>query len=389
MINKPKTRILHVLHGLPIGGAELLLVNYIKALGTDEYDHFVFSFGADGPVRKILEDLGVPVHLANDRDTIRHPIRFVRELSLLIFNLIFYIRTNDIDLIQSHTGHSNELAMLVGKICKVPTFPTIHSTKPFLRSKSRLRIGAILLNLIDHILFRSADQIISVSFELSSLIQQKYGVGDSKILVLKNGICEDDKSQTILSEKDYILFPRSKFNVIAVGRLVSLKSFNTLIESALYIKKKGYENFNIVIVGDGPDYQRLNSLINDYGLQNHVKLYGLSNNVVSLLKTSNAFVIPSKYEGLSMAMIEAMACELPIIASNAPGLRDHIHHNKNGLLFPVQDASALADTIYLLAHEEELQKKLSKASKEQFEKHYNMKKNIELLVRLFKRYNSK
>ena len=85
-------------------------------------------------------------------------------------------------------------------------------------------------------------------------------------------------------------------------------------------------------------------------------------------------------------MIEAMACGLPIIASDVRGLKDYITDNENGLLFNVSDQKDLADKISQLATNENLRKKLSEGARKSFECHYDMRQNIKALDKLFKEY---
>lgn len=69
-----KIRILHIVNGLGVGGAEVLLLHYIKGLGTEEYDHFVYYFGSDGPIRGKIEALGVPVYKGKKRIASKTPL---------------------------------------------------------------------------------------------------------------------------------------------------------------------------------------------------------------------------------------------------------------------------------------------------------------------------
>jgi glycogen synthase len=111
----------------------------------------------------------------------------------------------------------------------------------------------------------------------------------------------------------------------------------------------------------------------------------LVRNLLNFLKNKRIHFIQSRYEGLSIAMIEAMACGLPIIASDAPGLRNFVNHEENGLLFPVQDYKALAKHIRLLATDKRKKAGLSRSARQSFEVEYDMRRNIKLLDRLFRR----
>jgi glycosyltransferase involved in cell wall biosynthesis len=109
---------------------------------------------------------------------------------------------------------------------------------------------------------------------------------------------------------------------------------------------------------------------------------------MGLMKASDIFVMPSRYEGISIAMIEAMACGLPIVTSNAPGLRTYIKQGQNGLLFPVEDHKALAKCILKLAEDRNMRAKLSLGARESFDSEFDMRRNIKYLDIFFRQYTA-
>ena len=113
---------------------------------------------------------------------------------------------------------------------------------------------------------------------------------------------------------------------------------------------------------------------------------GFRDDVHDLMRKSDIFVMPSRYEGLSIAMIEAMANGLPVVASDVPGLRTHIRHGYDGLLFPVEDHKAMAKCIIQLSADKKLRTLLSLGARESFEKEYDMRKNIKSLELLIREY---
>jgi len=380
-----RIRLLHLVNRLGVGGAEVLLLHYINALGTEEYDHYVYYFGADGPIRQKIEGLGIPVHMGKNRDSIKHPIRFGMSLIFLIKDLLSFIRSKRIQIIQSHLGQANQIAVAVGKLAMVPAFPTVHSTMPFLDTRGCWDPRVHLVKIVNAFTYRSADSVLAVSQKIKSIIRQMYGLENSKLLVLKNGILvENTLSNCADIEKE---FPESagKLKLIALGRLVPLKCFDVLVRAAAEVVKQGLHNLLVLIAGDGRERSRLTDLIRDLDLENHVKLLGLRHDVMDLMQACDLFVLPSRYEGLSIAMIEAMACGLPIIASDAPGLRDHIKTEQNGLLFPVENHKALAERILQLANDKELRYSLSCGAKRSFEREYDMRENIKPLDILFRK----
>ena len=187
-----KIRLLHLVQTLGMGGAEILLVQYIKSLGQKDYDHFVYCFGSDGPVREKIEALGVPVHMGRRRALIKQPVRFISSILYLVIDLILYIRKKRIQIIQSHLGHSNKLAILVGKLSGVPAFPTIHNTMEFVDRRNKWDFRVYLNKSVDWLIFQMADQILVVSQEIKEIVHRRFKIKNSKIMVLKNGIVFDN-----------------------------------------------------------------------------------------------------------------------------------------------------------------------------------------------------
>ena len=380
-----KIRLLHLVSSLIIGGAEVALLQYIQALGMEHYDHYVYSFGHDGPLRKKIEALGVPVYFGPKRASIKRPVKFGLSVVLLVRNLLNFLKNKRIQVIQSHLGQANQLALLVSKLSGIPAFPTVHSTNPFEDRRSKWDPRVYLIKTVNALIYRLASRVVTVSREIKDIMQKSYGLGDSKILVLKNGIVfKDNLAELGQIEKE---FPGStnKLKLIAVGRLVPLKCFDILIRAVAEIVNAGYDVLAL-IAGEGEKRLSLEKLVRDLGVGCYVKLLGLRHDVIELMKDSDIFVIPSRYEGLSIAMIEALACGLPIIASDAPGLRDFINHEQNVLLFPVHDYKALAERILILANDKMKRAELSRGARQSFEREYDMRHNIKPLDSLFRRY---
>jgi len=383
---KNKIHLLHLVHGLSTGGAEMALFHYINALGNDNYNHYVYCFGPDGPVRQKIESLGVPVCLGKKRASIKQPFRFIFSSIALIQDLIYFIKNKRIQIIQSHSGQANQLGVAIGKLSGLPSFPTVHSTMAFKNPGSKWDLRFYLRKAVNGIIYRVAEKVLAVSQEIKEIVKRKYQLNDAKVMVLKNGIVFDNNiSKTADLENEFPWF-RAKLKIIAVGRLVGLKGYDVLFNAIAEIVNQGFEDVFVLVAGEGEERPRLEELIRRLNLQRFIKILGLRHDILNLMAFSDIFVMASRYEGLSIAMIEAMACGLPIIASNSPGLSAHIEHEKNGLLFPSMDYKTLAELILKLANDKTLRTKLSLGAKNSFKTEYDMHQNILPLTKLFKKY---
>ena len=171
-----KINILHLVFGLGMGGAEIMLTHYIKALGKEKYNHYVYCFGNNGPLKEKIEALGVNVYVGKNIESIKYPIRFTKNIFLLMRDLLKYIRKKKIQIIQSHLRYANHIAIIFGKLSSVPAFPTIHNTRDFFDRRNIFDPRIIFIKFVDEVLFRFADRIIAVSTEIKTIIKKKLNI---------------------------------------------------------------------------------------------------------------------------------------------------------------------------------------------------------------------
>lgn len=147
--------------------------------------------------------------------------------------------------------------------------------------------------------------------------------------------------------------------VAAMGRLTAQKGFDLLI-SAFAGAVRTNPAWRLVILGDGPQRDQLILLARSFQVQEKVSLPGILKNPFSLLRQADIFVLPSRYEGFPNALLEAMACGLPVVSFDCPsGPADIIRHGVDGLLVPAQNVDALARAMAALMNDEKWRSRLS------------------------------
>ena len=387
-IKTQKINILQLVSGLGIGGAEILVSLYIEALGGEKYNHYVYCFGNNGPVKEKLEGSGASVHIGRKRHSIRNPIKFLISIILLIKDILKFIKINHINIIQSHLQHANQLAIAVGKISGIPAFPTIHNTMEFIDRRNYYDPRVILIKFVNEVSFRIADRIITESNEIKEIVKKKFRVEEYKITVLKNGLIINENKCKNLYKKNNVFPPKCGLKILAVGRLTHQKAMEVLIKATYHLVENGMKDFIVIIVGEGEQRILLEKMIEELSIQKYIRLVGIRDDVKDLMKEADIFVLPSRYEGLSVAMIEAMSCGLPIIASDAPGINPYIINGVNGLLFPIEDHNELSKNIIELANNKQLRKKLSVEGKKYFNSEFDMLKNISSFEKLIEEHVS-
>ena len=176
--------------------------------------------------------------------------------------------------------------------------------------------------------------------------------------------------------------------LIAAGRLEPQKGFDSLLGAFASIANY-LECWNLVILGEGPQRSTLELLARDLKIYKRVRFLGKVHNPHDYMRRARMFVLSSRFEGFPNALCEAMACGLPVIATDCPsGPRELINGGTAGMLVPVDDVDALACAIKRLASDESLRRKLGESAKhvsERFGVERIMKEWDELLYEVIER----
>lgn len=153
--------------------------------------------------------------------------------------------------------------------------------------------------------------------------------------------------------------------IIGVGRLEEQKDFKTLIK-AFAIFRHSNNNFKLMIYGDGPQKQELIDFVKVLKIEDSVIFSGFIDNIYEEMAKSKIFVLTSKFEGISNALMEAMALGLPSISTDCPiyGSRSLIKHGENGFLVDIGDYEKIAYYLTLLANDNVIYENVSRQSRD-------------------------
>ena len=175
----------------------------------------------------------------------------------------------------------------------------------------------------------------------------RLGVKRSKIAHIPNGIDTVrfkpvSPERKALAKQKIGVDPAGRL-IVSVGRLTRQKSFETLIRALAGLSDR--QDWQTFILGQGSEHDFLTAEIKKYGLEQRVIITLESNDIRRYLSAADIFVLPSRWEGVSNALLEAMSSGLACIASDIPGSNEVINHGSNGLLFETDNHGALAETI--------------------------------------------
>ena len=186
---------------------------------------------------------------------------------------------------------------------------------------------------------RGCNKIVVVNKEVKSYLGS-IKIPEEKTAYIPNGI--DIKNFRPASPRERSaaikrLYFEQRRTCLFVGRLDRLKGCETLIDAWATLSASVRAGCRLVIVGDGPFRAQVEKKIDDHGLQDSVRLEGMQEDVLQYYWAADLLVLPSEEEGLSNVLLEAMACGLPVLATNVGGACDFITHGSNGWLFEGRD----------------------------------------------------
>lgn len=173
--------------------------------------------------------------------------------------------------------------------------------------------------------------------------------------------------------------------LLSVGRLTPAKGQLLLLQACAGLAREG-TRFDLTLVGDGPDRDRLESAVRQHQLAHCVRFTGALNHaeVRAELARADAFVLPSLAEGIPVVLMEAMASGLPCITSPVNGIPELIEHGRSGLLAAPGDVQALAEQLRRVIADATLRQRLALAGRDQVERAFNLDANVERLAAIFR-----
>ncbi len=197
-------------------------------------------------------------------------------------------------------------------------------------------------NIIGHAL-RHCDAVFAVSDDLKRKVAT-LGVPDSNIFVVRNGINKDIFNQLNKAEcRKRIGLPLDKTIVLFVGNLVEVKSVETLVGAFAGLRVDAL----LVLVGDGPLEETLRAKVKDLGIEDRVIFAGRNTHdaIPIYMNACDIFCLPSRNEGCPNVVLEAMACGVPIVATNVGGIPELVNDSKLGILVAPENSRSLADAL--------------------------------------------
>ena len=322
-------KILFVITGLGVGGAEKIVTSLADALADQGHELVIAYLNGEALVTPKNHSIQlVNLNLNSPKDALFSSIK-LRKL----------IKAFEPDVLHSNLVHANILSRLIRVVAPVPKLITsAHNTN----EESRLRMLA----------YRMTDKLTDISTNVSqeavdAFIDQK-AVKSGRMINLHNSI--STKEFTFSNSNRIRLRNELKINnntqlLLAVGRLNEQKDYPNLLSAFAHLVNNIEKDIKLAIVGDGPLKDNLNELSRDLEIENKVMFLGIRKDIPALMSAADTFVLSSAWEGFGLVVAEAMSCERVVVATDCGGVKEVV--GAAGFLVPPKDSLKLADALQI------------------------------------------
>jgi glycosyltransferase involved in cell wall biosynthesis len=373
-----KIRVLQLIDGFAVGGAERVVSTLSKNIDRTSFDVFPFALYRSGPFFDELQMAGMgPRVLGLRRRSILSGPLFLADMRKILGVLVALFQDLGIDIVHTHLGDSILLGILAAGRAKGPKVcATIHSIILNERSARWDLRKWCSESILPRVLPR-ADRIVAVSDEVARATAGQLKIPLERLLTIPNGIdgSRFKRERDVATMRQQFGLPTDKVVLVSVGRLRKEKGFPVLLSALKRIPQD--QRPLTIILGDGPDKMDLHRLTTQYGLTESVRFLGNRTDVAEYLQASDIFVMSSLWEGLPIALLEAMACGLPVIVTRVGGNPEVVEEDRSGILVPPGDGESLAQAILRLVNDPAQRTRFSKAAYERIESKFGLKSFVE------------
>ena len=358
-------KILYVITGLGMGGAEHVVVNLADTLDRQGCFVKIIYLTGDALVLPTSDNIDIlPIEMKSYFDFIR-----------AYFKIRLIVRSFEPDVIHSHMFHANIISRLLRLTTGVKKLIcTAHNTN----EGGRLRMLA----------YRLTDKLSTISTNVSdqavASFIKKGAVRKDRMISIANGIDTDVFcfNSNDREEKRSELDIENKKLLLAVGRLDTQKDYPNLLRAISILSRKR-DDFKVFIVGEGPSKTKLHEQVIKLGLDDSIAFLGLRRDVRKLMSAADIYVMSSAWEGLPMVILEAMASELFIVSTDCGGVRQAV--GEAGIIVESKNSTLLAAELdKALSMSNDSRKKFGAAARQRIVNGFSLKNNVESFFKLYR-----
>ena len=365
-----KIKLVQVSHGMGTGGLERVIVTLCRGIDRDRFEPEVVTLKYLGPLADELADIGIRVRLVNSvegRADYVAPFRVARAL-----------RELRADVVHTHNTQPFLEGGLGAVLARTPTL--VHTDHARLYPDKFRYIAA------ERMMAHFAYRVVGVSDETTQALAHHHRISPRKLCTIPNGI--DGKPFEISIDQ------RAKRRELGIegdgpvfgtiGRLVPQKGIDRLLHSMKLVVERR-PDATLVLAGTGNKEDELKALAMTLGIADRVRFLGLRRDVAELLKVFDVYVLSSVWEGLPIALLEALAASCPIVSTAVGGVPTVVTPGVNGELVPAGDAPALANALVELLGDSERLAAYRRGARRMFVERFTIEHMVSAYEKLYTR----
>ncbi len=369
---KRPMKILDIRDTHEIGGPGKTILETYRAIDSARFSLHLAVFMvrnqlAETPFVAAARELGMPVHVIRG---------FNQYDPRVIWRLAHLVRALGIDVVHAHEVQSDVIAYLASKFHRVPTITTAHG---WIATRRRARI----LIALDKIVMRGLDRVIAVSGLIRSELIAS-GVHPDRVWLLHNAIVVERYVRT--GQRGFLAEllgrPLSGPVIASIGRLSREKGHADLVDALGIVAAQGC-TFTAVLAGDGPERRALTERVRGLGLHETVHFPGYVSQPDRVLEETDLMVLPSHTEGLPNAALEAMAMEVPVLATRVGGTPEVVSDGETGRLVDPHSPERLAQGISAFLSNPEQWRAMGKRGRQVVESQFDFGERTRKLERIY------
>ncbi len=357
--DRARLRVAHLVLSLDIGGPERVILDLVRHTDRQTFEQRVLCLREPGALQPLFAREGNRVESLD----LSGPLR-----ARAIVRLVQWLREFRPHVLHTHNRAPHLLGALAAQVAGVPAVVHTKHGRGYFGSRRKIAMSWLAALLSNY--------VVAVSENAAQVARRLEHVPARKIVVIHNGI----------DLADYLPPPsarnRDGMRALHVARLVAVKDQATLLRAVRLVVDRE-ARFQLDVAGDGPERASLVQLQRELRLEGHVHFLGFRSDVGTLLQSANLFVMSSIGEGISLTLLEAMACELPVITTDVGGNREVVDPGRTGLLVPAGRPEILAETILGVLRDPERASQMGRAGRQRVEEAFDSRRMVASYEQLY------
>ncbi|MES2124540.1 MAG: glycosyltransferase [Gemmatimonadota bacterium] len=356
----PPWGVVHCIFSVDIGGQEMVVLSLAANADRARFAPRVLCMHRGGDLAPRFEALGIPV------DVLDHPVGDGSLATLA--SMTKYLRHHRPAILHTHNPTPHQYGALAALAAGVPAVVhTKHGRNQLLSAKGLW---------LERLAGRLTNTVVPVSEDAADVALTVERVPANRIQVIRNGIAVGpDPAEPAAA---------ARWRAVHVARLNAVKDQATLLQAVRLVLDQE-PRFELDVVGDGEERRALEQLASELGIAARVHFHGFQDDVRRYLVGAGQFVLSSVSEGIALTLLEAMACGLPVVATDVGGNREVVVQGETGLLVPPQDPKAMADAMLSLMADPARARALGIAGRERVVRDFSVDATVKAYEALYLR----